>query len=196
MIYRLCFIGLLTFFLFSGCAAKKGLLNEIDSKTEPYENSMLCGQIENIEVIDKRIGVTDDNLEIPFISWPGQKDEIRPPLTQQLEFLILDEITNRSLDTGKIYSIEVNILEGLQRFEATWRSEKEYVKWKIEMLLQSTEGTASSVSDLEYFASSIDASHEFIDQLYTKTLRLSVLSGFSQVLQQLPDNNANCSISI
>lgn len=194
----LCCIGivLLALFFSSGCAAKKELLNEIDTKIAFYGASMLCGQIQDIKILDKRSGVDQKNIKIPLVSRPGLKDEIRPLLTPQLELLILDELTHRSLETGKKYSLNVHILEGLQRFEASWTAEKEYVNWKIEMLLQSPQGTATATSDTEYFASSIDASHGYISKLYIKTLRLSILSAFSKAIQLIPNYDASCRSSI
>lgn len=116
MIIRLFCIGLIDLFFFSGCAAKKELLNEIDSKIVSYGNSMLCGQIQNVQVFDKRDGVVYDNLDIPKISWPGRKDEVRLPLTQQLEQLILHDITSRSWKNGTSYFLNVNFLEGIRSY--------------------------------------------------------------------------------
>lgn len=60
------------------------------------------------------------------------------------------------------------------------------------MSLQSPESIASATSDIEFFARWVDASHEYIDQLYVKTLRLSILSAFSQTMDQFPDYDASC----
>lgn len=191
--YRLFIQGLsLLMFFFVGCTAKKKLLEDIDSDIHKYQSTVLCGELSEIEILDNRVGISQNELDIPFISWPGQESEIRPPLTQRQRDTVYFELQQRTTGAGDSYSLDVAIIEGVQRFEADWRSEKEHVKWEIEMILQNPDGIVSASSEVDYFARSMDASNKYATELYNKTFRLGILSAFSKTINTIPDYSANC----
>ena len=116
-------------FLNFGCGTKKSILEkDFDS-----ENISLTGNIIEVIVNDKRTGVTDKKIELPFLSSPKSYDKVSPFITPKQEEKIKNEIKSYFNNNGEYLKVKINILQGYKEFSATFFHEREYAEFGIHL---------------------------------------------------------------
>jgi len=177
--------------LLAGCTRKSILLQEIGARTAAIPGVGVCGTVSGLEIVDERQGVSDRDLRVPTFSIRGQRDEVRPALSDSLKGVIADEVGRRVRGTAEPVAVTVRITEGVQRFTARAASEQETVRWAVEVTMRSAHGNVSATGEMETTAQSIDASLKFVNQLSAETLRGTVAQALEHAAQRmLPEARA------
>lgn len=129
---------------------------------------------------------------MPTFSGPGQRDQVRPPLTDEVRALIEGEVRRRVGPGGGDVAVEVGILEGQQRFRASWHGEQETARWTVEVRLHGARGRVAGRAEGDFDARSIDASAAFTERLYRQSLRYVVAQALDHAAAQLPGGARGC----
>ena len=156
----------------SGCATKRAILTSM-----PQDNNiMLEGKPIDIEIIDLRNEITQRQLRIPIMTWPGQKDKIQPPLTDFQRKLIEENILLHFNQSNQEFKVKCKIDEGFQEFTAHAFHEREYVQFDIKIeLLDTRDNVIKYCTSSAFFeVKSLDASNKFIGELYNKAIIASI----------------------
>jgi len=156
----------------SGCATKRAILTSM-----PQDNNiMLEGKPIDIEIIDLRNEITQRQLRIPIMTWPGQKDKIQPPLTDFQRKLIEENILLHFNQSNQEFKVKCKIDEGFQEFTAHAFHEREYVQFDIKIeLLDTRDNVIKYCTSSAFFeVKSLDASNKFIGELYDKAIITSI----------------------
>lgn len=175
----------------SACATKGAVLGRLQNDLTALPPAPLCGTVTRVGIADERAGVSERPLRIPTMS-SGQQDEARPELTDALRTAIREEVTRRIRTGSGEYEVAVTILEGVQRFSSTWRSEEESVRWVVEATIVGREGRASAQQEVEYAVRSLDASRGYTERLYKAALRYGVAGAVDRAAQRLPEGARGC----
>jgi hypothetical protein len=182
---------LLMALLATGCARKSTLLQDIGARTAALPGVGVCGTVSGLEIVDAREGVSERDLRIPTLTTRGQRDEVRPPLSDTLRSIIADEVRRRVRGTAEPVAVTVRVTEGVQRFNARLMAEQETVRWVVEVSMKSVHGNVAASGDMETTAQSIDASLKFVNQLSAETLRGTVAQALEYAAQRmLPEARA------
>jgi hypothetical protein len=166
----------------SGCAAKKNILTSM-----PQDNNILLeGKPINVEIIDLRSEITQRQLRIPIMTWPGQKDKVQPPLTDFHRKLIEDQILLHFNQSNQEFKVKCIIEEGFQEFTAHALHEREYVQFDIKIeLLDTRDNVIKYCTSTAFFeVKSLDASNSFIDELYNKVIITSINECFIKLADE------------
>jgi hypothetical protein len=167
------FYLLFIFPLFCGCSSKYAYLND-----DPLTGTVsINGKVKDLMILDLRKDVTDRKLKIPFIGFPGKTDEIRPFLNVEQIGLIRNEFGSYFKGSSANYKLIIRVTEGLQRYSASFFSEKEYVKFSMEIDLLVAENDVkvyTAFGESFYEVKSLDASNEYIEKLYRKAIKTCV----------------------
>ena len=156
----------------SGCATKRAILTPM-----PQDNNILLeGKPIDIEIIDLRNEITQRQLRIPIMTWPGQKDKIQPPLTDFQRKLIEENILLHFNQSNQEFKVKCKIDEGFQEFTAHAFHEREYVQFDIKIeLLDTRDNVIKYCTSSAFFeVKSLDASNNFIGELYDKAIITSI----------------------
>jgi len=156
----------------SGCATKRAILTPM-----PQDNNILLeGKPIDIEIIDLRNEITQRQLRIPIMTWPGQKDKIQPPLTDFQRKLIEENILLHFNQSNQEFKVKCKIDEGFQEFTAHAFHEREYVQFDIKIeLLDTRDNVIKFCTSSAFFeVKSLDASNKFIGELYDKAIITSI----------------------
>ena len=156
----------------SGCATKRAILTSM-----PQDNNiMLEGKPIDIEIIDLRNEITQRQLRIPIMTWPGQKDKIQPPLTDFQRKLMEENILLHFHQSNQELKVKCKIDEGFQEFTAHAFHEREYVQFDIKIeLLDTRDNVIKYCTSSAFFeVKSMDASNKFIGELYNKAIITSI----------------------
>jgi len=156
----------------SGCATKRAILTPM-----PQDNNILLeGKPIDIEIIDLRNEITQRQLRIPIMTWPGQKDKIQPPLTDFQRKLIEENILLHFNQSNQEFKVKCKIDEGFQEFTAHAFHEREYVQFDIKIeLLDTRDNVIKYCTSSAFFeVKSLDASNKFIGELYDKAIITSI----------------------
>lgn len=177
----------------NACAAKGAVLNRIQAGVDALPSPALCGTVIGVSIRDDRPSVSERPLEVPAFSGPGQRDQVRPPLTDEIRALIQDEVRRRvGPGGGGDVAVEVRIIEGQQRFRASWHGERETARWRVEVRLRGAEGSAAGRGEGDFDARSIDASAAFTERLYRESLRYVLAQALDQAAGRLPGGARGC----
>jgi hypothetical protein len=177
---------LATSFLLPACATKGAALGRLQGDLAALPSPALCGTVTEVAIEDERRGVSDRPLRIPTMSARGQQDEARPELTEALRTAVREEVTRRVGQGAAGYEVQVRIMEGVQRFQASLTSESESVRWVTEVRLSGSRGSATAEQEVEYAVRSLDASREFTKRLFESALRYSVAGALDRAAKKLP----------
>lgn len=156
-----------------GCTSKYSYLQDDPLNIKLY----LDAKINNFSIRDKRKETTTRILKIPFIGLPGRSDQIQPLLSPDHLNIIRSEFDSYFIGSEKTYNIDVRITEGVQKYEAAFFSEKEYVKFALEVdLIEAASNTIAfnGYGEAYYEVKSMDASNEFINKLYEKAIKTCI----------------------
>ena len=180
-----------------GCVQKQGALRQLQARVSALDSTALCGTISDIEIEDARAETSERALRVPRFTWRGEKDQVRPPLNDELRAVIRSEVSRRVHADGPPYWVRVRILEGVQRFRASRMSEEESATWSAEVMLQRQDvgraGTTVATAELEFSVASIDASRSFSDTLSRRVLQAVLADAFSRAAQpMLARDRAGC----
>ncbi|HOI79857.1 MAG TPA: hypothetical protein PLI30_09665 [Petrimonas sp.] len=156
----------------AGCATKKSILTSVPQNS----NIRLDGKPITIEITDLRNKTTQKQLRIPTITLPGQKDKVHPALTDYQRKLINEQILLHFNQSDPELKVKCTILEGFQAFTAYAFHEREYVQVdiKIELLDPESNILEYGTSTAFFEVKSLDASNEFINELYHKAIRTAI----------------------
>jgi hypothetical protein len=172
MKYSQFFILVVLAISISGCAIKKTILTSM-----PQDNNIILdGKPISLEIIDLRNEITERQLKIPIMTWPGQKDKVQPPLTDFQRKLIEDQILIHFNQSDKELKVKCKIDEGYKEFTARAFHEREYVQFDIKIELLDTRNNVIRycTSSAFFEVKSLDASNNFIDELYNKAIITSI----------------------
>ena len=176
---KIIILAVISVVLLTGCASKQALLK--DSAPNPKKANL---SVISIEISDLRQHTTDREIKIPFFSWPGQSDKIRPILTSEHKHLIDTEIRKHVTSSGIPVKIHVSIEEAYKEFSATWITENEHVEIQMKIDIYDeihTPYLMSAFGNSIYDMTSIDASPEYIEKLYQKALRSGIKKAFHEI---------------
>ncbi len=175
----------------TGCARKSTLLQDLQARTAALPGVGVCGTVSGLEIVDAREGVSERDLRIPTLTTRGQRDEVRPPLSDTLRSIIADEVSRRVRGAAEPVAVTVRVTEGVQRFNARLMAEQETVRWAVEVSMKSVHGNVAASGDMETTSQSIDASLKFVNQLSAETLRGTVAQALEHAAQRmLPEARA------
>jgi aspartyl/asparaginyl-tRNA synthetase len=152
----------------SGCLAKQSLI-----KNNSYENKLkVSGNIVEIVISDLRPNITDREIKIPLITFPGMKDEISPLLRETTNTAIKNALAVQFTENSDVnYNAVVKINKGLIGFKAFTFSEKQYTNIELEILLTDQFGNNKNYSSILLLSNkSIDASQKYTNQLFERAL--------------------------
>lgn len=169
------------------CATKGAALERLRGDLAALPSPALCGTVVEVAIEDARRGVSDRPLRIPAMSSRGQQDEARPELTAALRTAVREEVTRRVGQGAAGYQVQVRILEGVQRFQASMTSESESVRWVTVVHLSGSRGRAAAEQEVEYAVRSLDASRDFTERLFESALRYSVAGALDRAAKKLPE---------
>ncbi|MES0490711.1 MAG: hypothetical protein ABUK01_11995 [Leptospirales bacterium] len=176
------FLGIMLVFTILSCSTIQTSLKQSDIKR--MESLTIPMQGFNIQIIDTRPDVTSRLLFIPVISFPGQHDRISPRIPDDFKENLNNVLKNIVVPGEKKYIFIVSILKAYQQFDASTFYEREYIYIELQTeLIDEENNVRIDISKTEYWLDfrSIDASHEHINELFSKALVLT----FSKTLTQL-----------
>lgn len=164
---------------FTGCSRKYNLL-----KQNPYENTTrITGNIKEIIITDLRQNISNREINIPIVTFPGMKDEISQSLQESTKTLIKDEITKQfSADSDISYIVEVKLIRGIIGFRAYALSEKEYTDIAIEILAIDQFNNKKIFNSTIYLeVKSSDASPYYVHLLFERALVNAIHRSFKDI---------------
>ncbi len=168
-----------------GCASRRALLRGIEKERLGLDEIALRGSISRITILDERDSVTTTPIDLPLFSLPGMDHQVRPALADSLRTMIDAEVRNRIGQGNDSLAVEVRLIEGAQKFQATWNEEIETVFWVTEVRVTGPGGEARGRSTAQYSHGSMDASRRFINELFGAVLRYSVASALDKAGKRL-----------
>lgn len=129
--------------------------------------------IESIEFSDRRTNVSfEHDISLPVFSKPNQFIEFYPKFNSTHQRLVFDLIhKNFSTDSSRVVKVNVELLEGVKEFSATFARETEKVKIKLRITMVDGDAKLLGESSGEYFVSSADAKYVRFEELYQRTLQ-------------------------
>ncbi len=174
----LVFLALITFF-FSGCVSKHTTL----STNYAVENLKIENNLIAIEIIDNREDVSEREIYLSPISFPGQHDKVSQELTKDQEQMINSQIQSFFTGSGEDIIVKCEILKGYKEFTAHFLSEREYAQFDIKITLLDSENniisqcTSSAFSEVK----ALDATYNSINRLYNRALKTSIHKCFEKL---------------
>ena len=165
---------------FISCADNTLLIKELH--TPNYIKLPLT--VESVNVFDERKNIVVRKLDIPTISFQGEKDEIEPVLSENHEAFIKEEAVKYFANSGTDVKVNVIIKEAIQRFSTSFTQEVEYVN--VSLMINIYDGVHkpflySSSGEVFYQINTLDASHEDFEQLYLKAFEACINKLFEKI---------------
>lgn len=140
-------------------------------------------KIVSIEIIDNRTDVTENEIHLPVLSFPGQHDKVSPVLSREQEEMIKSQIKSYFSDNGENVKIKCEIFQGYNEFTAHAFYEWEYVQFDPKIYLldlnNNVKGYCTSTAFFE--AKSMDAKYDYINRIYEKAIRTSIYKCFEKL---------------
>ena len=111
-------------------------------------------------------------MDIPMVSFPGQKRLISPTLNTFQKTLLSEKTKSYFINPDSILVGKLYVLKGYKEFSAHLFHEREYVEFEIQIDLFNTKNTLVKTCKANSFyeAKSMDASLDYINQLYNKAI--------------------------
>jgi hypothetical protein len=169
----------LSLIFLSGCVAKSSLVNK-----NPYViKKIIQGNVNEIRITDLRKDVTNKEIVIPIITFPGMKDETSLSIQEKtLEILKKEVAKHFSESTDTTYNVEIKIIKGLVGFKAYVFSEKEFTDVDINILTKDQFGNTRHYNSRVYLeVKSLDASRKYLQNLFERALINAIYKGFEGV---------------
>ncbi len=161
----LSYILIFTGVFFLSCSAKYNAINST------LKINQLIGKVDDIRLIDERKDITDRDLKIPTITFPGQNDNISPKLTPENISNINFEIIKHFTQTMNKYIVNVYVQKGIKGFKAKTFTEIEYVECDIKIeLIDDNKNSRSCTSSDFLQVKSLDASKNYTNLLFQKSI--------------------------
>lgn len=161
-----------------GCGIKKSYLIDKFDYNEAFFSNIL---IQSISIDDTRAETTSRVIKIPTLSWPGKQDTVKPELTQEQKELIKEEIFKHVGGQGKKVHVTATVTRGEQTFSTNWSGEHEYARFAIKINFTDGYSYQQASGDAFLQIRSMDASKEYIEQLYRKVIREAVHKCFMEL---------------
>jgi hypothetical protein len=169
----------LSLIFFSGCVAKSSLVN-----TNPYViKKIIQGNVNEIKITDLRKEVTNKEIVIPILTFPGMKDETSLSIQEKTLEILKKEVTKHfSAIKDTTYNVEIKIIKGLVGFKAYVFSEKEFTDVDINILTTDQFGNTKHYNSRVYLeVKSLDASRKYLQNLFERALINAIYKGFEGV---------------
>jgi|GEM_PF-2872465 len=157
---------LLTLFIISSCGSKSNLIN-----INPYENkNIITGNVNEVTITDLRKDVSNKEIEIPLLSFPGMIEEVSPILHENITKVIKEEIAKQfSANSDTVYNVEIKIIDAKVGFKASAFNEKEYTNIDIEIITIDQFKNMKRYKSNEYLEiKSLDASTAYLQKLFER----------------------------
>ena len=135
--------------------------------------------IEVVDFSDKRSYVsTGQTFNMPTFSKPGQFIEYYPEFNSTHKRLVFDLI-HQSFDshTAKAFKVNIELIEGVKEFSATFSKETERAKIRLRIILVNETDKFTTEASGEYYVSSVDARYKRFEELYQRTLQSVTYAG-------------------
>lgn len=161
-----------------GCSLKKSyLIDKFDYKEAFFSNIL----IQSISIEDNRADTTNREIKIPTLSWPGKEDTVKPELSQEHKELIKEEIFKHVGNEGKKLHVTATVTRGEQTFTSNWSGEHEYARFAIKINFTDGYSYQQASGDAFLKVRSMDASKEYLEQLYRKVIREAIHKCFMEL---------------
>lgn len=166
--------------LFSGCAAKRALL-ENDIR---YDDSFCDFAVDSVVFNDERPGTSDASFTFTFWSKPGTVQSAQQALTAAHRGIIDEEIRlhHAGPSAAEHYVLKVFVVTAEKKFTAVTRfsgSEAAHVVLKMELWRPGATTFTKSMSGDSYLeVRSLTGSNEYIEQIFRKAIRASIAQCF------------------
>lgn len=176
---KLLFLLVLITFIFSGCISKRSIL----STNYEIENIKIQSKLNGIELSDTRDDVTEKEIHLPTISFPGQKDKVSPMLTDKQKQMINQQIQSYFSNEGENMFVKCEIIKGYKEFTAHALHETAYVQIDVKISLLDTNNKIITfcTSSTSFEVKSLDATYNNINDIYEKALRTSIYKCFEKL---------------
>lgn len=168
----------LPLFIISSCGSKSNLIN-----TNPYENkNIITGNVIEVTITDLRKDISNKEIKIPLLTFPGMKEEVSPILQENTIKVIKDEIVKQfSGNSDTSYNVEIKIVDGKVGFKASAFNEKEYTNVEIEIITTDQFKNTKNYKSNEYLEiKSIDASKAYLQKLFERGFINAIHKGFGE----------------
>jgi hypothetical protein len=155
----------------TSCGANQ-VLSQLEQDDTPPLN--LSYNVLETKILDYRDSISEGEIQLPFISKPNLIIEHVPALTETHHEVIANTIAENTSGTGIPIKVVVTLMDGYQKFSATWTSEREMGFARIQITLldgKSGKMIASCDSSGEVFIQSIDSSQKRMEEIYQLTLK-------------------------
>jgi hypothetical protein len=143
-------------------------------------------QVHEIVFFDQRKDVSDQEMNLPFVSTPRSYNKHIPALTAEHKHLLETIIRENTLGSGLPVKAVITVEEAYKEFSATMASEKErgFAKMKVALYgLETNQLIAEGNASGDFFLQSIDATPRKMEKVYQLALRNVVyecLKGMNQ----------------
>ena len=170
----------------AGCVPREAILESFDARMAEFQPDTLCAADVVVTFVDMREGMEDRPLRIPRISFPGQRDEVTPPLTEDLQALVREEVDRLVRPGSESFTAEVRLFEGRKTFDSSMRGERETARWALALTLTGEDGASSGAGEVELSTTSIDVSSYSTGALFRRALVYATTFGFSEAAGAVP----------
>jgi hemin uptake protein HemP len=129
--------------------------------------------IHELSIVDKRQHLSSEtDIQLPFISQPGQRITHYPKLLPAYEEIIRKTIEEHlAPDTLNTWDVTVELLTAEKEFSANGWSEKELVRITLQLTLVRGDEKILIKKSGSYYRKTADATNKNFEKLYRKGLR-------------------------
>jgi len=141
------------------------------------------GSVESIEFHDSRTVISQGpDISLPVFSKPNQLIQYYPQFNETHKRIVSDLI-NRNFRPGSLrgYHVDVEIIDGVKQFSATFSQETERVKIRLRITLSNAAGSMETEAWGDYYVSSADAKYKRFEELYRRTLQAVTYEGLKDI---------------
>lgn len=140
--------------------------------------------ISELTIHDERHVVDSRDLQIPFLTWPGNHDSIAPKMTDEHKKLLQDEFLSCFVKADQSVVASISMTIGSKEFDASFFYEREYVKTSLRVDLYDgihQPYLISATGESCFEVKSVDADNYYIERLYQKSLITSLRKAFESI---------------
>jgi len=177
-------LTLLAFLTLTGCT---GAMRLAKYRATPLPRLEQNFHVQEIVILDKRINASNQEMELPFFSFPNMYSKHVPELTGEHKNLFETLIRENTTGTGQSVKGVIIIEEAYKEFSATWASEKERGFAKLKVAFYSSETNqlvAEATASGDFFLKSIHATTPKMEKVYQLALRNVLYECLKLISQQ------------
>jgi len=172
----------------TGCSLlQKQKFLEDDFRTEEIRLPFRLGKA---RILDLRNKISEKPMKMSNFALPGTKEKVEPELTDAQRQLMESEVRRYLTETADPINLDLRIHRGEKRFETKWTREVETVELEIEVILvdrDTVQSVGSARGSSLYYVTSIDASPDYTEKLYQKSIRAALYHAFRSLKTLFPD---------